>query len=103
MTGRISELRHTPKLSRPIVPSRGTFWLWFGLSLIFVFGGFAYLLWVHARGLIDWPELWVVEFRFFLGGMASAAIGLLYLMRWIHARRAASNYDLMIESLPYPQ
>ncbi len=87
---------------RPVVPSRATYWLWFGPAAILVFGGLGYLLWARSRGLLGWRELWAIEIEFIIGGMISSTIGAMLRWRWLRKRRALKDYEKMLASQAHP-
>ncbi len=99
MNGRVSDWRVRGGGFRPLVPSRATYWLWFGLAVILVFGTFAYLLWARSRGLLGWYELWAIEIDFIVGGLISSAIGATFRWRWMKKREALKDYEQMLASL----
>jgi hypothetical protein len=86
---------------RPLVPSRATYWLWFGLAAILVFGMLAYLLWARSRGLLGWRELWAMEINFIVGGLISFAIGATFRWRWLKKREGLNDYEQMLASLAH--
>ena len=86
---------------RPSVPSRLTYWLWFGLAVILIFGMLAYLLWARSRGLIDWSELWIIERNSLVAGLINAAIGIAARSRWLKKRDAAIGYEKMMKSIAH--
>lgn len=86
---------------RPVVPSRATYWLWFGLAAILVFGMLGYLLWARSRELVGWRELWAIEVEFIIGGLISSTIGAMLRWRWLRKRRALNDYEKMLASLAH--
>jgi hypothetical protein len=84
---------------RPLVPSRATYWLWFGVAVILVFGMFAYLIWARSRGLLSWNELWAIESNFVIGGSISLLIGLVFRWRWSSKMNALRAYEQMLASI----
>jgi hypothetical protein len=100
MNGRVSDWRVRGAGGlRPLVPSRATYWIWFGLAAILVFGMFAYLLWARSRGLLGWSELWAIEINFIAGGLISSAVGATSRWRWLKKRKALNDYEQMLASL----
>lgn len=64
-----------------------------------VFGMLAYLLWAHARGLLSWSELWIVESKFLICGAASTIIGVIFRRQWTKKRNAFQAYEDMLASV----
>ena len=85
--------------SRPLLPSRATYWLWFGLAAILVFGMFAYLIWARARSLLSWTQVWTIEGNYVIGGGISLAIGLFFRWRWLKKQDAIRAYEQMLSSI----
>ena len=86
---------------RPLVPSRATYWLWFGLAAMLVFGMLPYLLWARSRGLLGWSELWAIEMSFMVGGLIISAVGAMFRWRWLKKRKALNDYEQMLELLAH--
>jgi len=85
--------------SRPLLPSRAIYWLWFGLSAILVFGMFAYLVWARARSLLSWTEVWTIEGNYVVGGGICLTIGLFFRWRWLKKKDAIRSYEQMLSSI----
>lgn len=99
MIGPMKRSQKSLNVSRPLIPSRATYWIWFGLASIMVFGMLAYLLWAHIRGLLSWSELYVVESKFLIGGAASTILGVFFRRRWTKKCEALRAYEEMLTSI----
>lgn len=91
--------RESLNVSRPLIPSRATYWIWFGLASLMIFGMLAYLLWAQTRGLLSWSELWVVESKFLIGGAASTLLGVFFRRQWIRKCEALRSYEEILTSI----
>lgn len=84
---------------RPIVPSRATYWLWFGWAAILTFGMLPYLLWALSRGLLEWAELWTAWGSLLSVGLFIFAVGVVFRWRWSKKKNALRAYEKMLASL----
>lgn len=99
MTVPTNRSQESLKVSRPLIPSRATYWIWFGLASIMVFGMLAYLLWAHARGLLSRSELLIVDSKFLIAGAASTLLGVFFRYQWKKKCAALRAYEEMLTSI----
>jgi hypothetical protein len=86
-------IRQAANKFRPLVPSRVTYWLWFRLAAILIFGMLGYLIWAQSRGLLSWTELWEIERNYLFGGLTSFFIGVFFYWRWTKGRNALREFE----------